>query len=132
MTEMNMKTLVILTCVAGVSGCSSYKPRDDGFFNVGYEETALADGRYQLIYYGSDHDDAEDVKQLWHRRARELCAGAEYRAEHTLTGTWTSNGYVALPPVLVAADNVNLTYRGGVLCQSETDLDLPHGTGQNK
>ncbi|MEJ2609332.1 MAG: hypothetical protein P8179_04390 [Candidatus Thiodiazotropha sp.] len=117
---MKVKILIILMCAAtSFSGCSSYKPREAGFFKVGYEEIELDSGKYQLTYYGSDHDNVDDVKRLWHRRANELCSGADYKVDKEQAGVWNSNGYVVLPPVLVATDNSNLSYRGEVLCKSE-------------
>lgn len=114
---MNKKALALLICVVIVSGCSSYKAREDGVFKVGYEETKLEDGGYRLTYYGSDHDDKEDVKKFWHRRALELCSPAEHEVVNGHAGEWKSDGYVILPPILVAAENANSTFSGEVHCK---------------
>jgi len=114
---MNKKALVLLIYVVIASGCSSYKAREDGVFNVGYEEIKLEEGGYRLTYYGSDHDDEEEVKKLWHRRAQELCSPAEYEVVNDQAGEWKSDGYVVLPPILVAAENANATFNGEVHCK---------------
>lgn len=72
-----------------------------------------------MIYYGSDHDNEEDVKHLWHRQAQELCAGREYEVIGGQSGDWKSNGFVLLPPVVVAAESANTTYSGEVFCSDK-------------
>jgi len=116
---MSKKFLFLLACVVLANGCSSYKAREDGVFKIGYEETKLENGGYRLTYYGSDRDDEEDVKKFWYRRAQELCSGAEYEVDNEQSGKWKSNGYVVLPPVLVAAENANPTFSGEVHCKSK-------------
>jgi hypothetical protein len=116
---MKKEALVLLSCSAIMIGCSSYKPLKEGVFHVGYEETKLPDGGYLLTYYGSDHDDKDDVENYWHRRARDLCSGAEYDDSNGQEGAWKSGGYVILPPVFVATENANPTYSGEVRCKAE-------------
>lgn len=116
---MKNKAPIILLTVILASACSSYKPLEDGVFKVGYQETKLVDGGYQLTYYGSDRDDEEDVKNFWHRRARELCYPATYETTKAHAGEWKSDGVVILPPVLVAAENANATYSGEVHCKAD-------------
>jgi hypothetical protein len=116
---MKKNVLFLLVGTVIISGCSSYKPRNEGFFKVGYEETMLADGKYKLTYYGSDHDDGEDVKRFWHRRAHELCGEVGYDTENEHAGKWNSGGYVLLPPVVLAGENANDAYSGVVLCRSK-------------
>jgi hypothetical protein len=114
---MDSKALVLLMAVVILNGCSSYKPLEDGVFKVGYKETKLENGGYLLTYYGSDHDNEEDVEKFWHRRARELCYPARYDVVKGHPGEWKSDGYVVLPPVLVAAENTNSTFSGEVHCK---------------
>jgi hypothetical protein len=117
MVLMDNKALILLMTVVIINGCSSYKPLEDGVFKVGYKETKLENGGYLLTYYGSDHDNEEDVEKFWHRRARELCSPAEYEVVKGHAGEWKSDGYVVLPPVLVAAENTNTTFSGEVHCK---------------
>jgi hypothetical protein len=118
MIVMKYKALALLMGVLIISGCSSYKPLEDGVFKVGYKETRLEDGGYLLTYYGSDHDNEEDVEKFWHRRARELCSPAEYEVVKGHAGEWKSDGYVLLPPIIVAAENANPVFSGEVHCKS--------------
>ena len=63
------------------SGCSTYKPREDGFGKMGYEEKKLDDGTYILSYYGSSMDDEDDVREKWNQRASKLCGGNNYQSK---------------------------------------------------
>ena len=78
-------------------GCATYKASKHGLTKVGYEETQLADGSYKLTYYGSSNDKHEDIINLWHKRAAELCNGPRYDAEPK-NEQWNFNSYVVLPP----------------------------------
>jgi len=97
---MRIVILFLVAIILGaISGCSTYKPRSEGFGKMGYEETKLEDGTYKLSYYGSSSDSEEDVKKKWNKRASELCGKQEYTAEVT-SKEWTYDNYTILPPLL--------------------------------
>jgi hypothetical protein len=93
-------TLVVVALLTlSVGGCSTYKPRNEGIGKMGYEETKLEDGTYELSYYGSSFDDEEDVKRKWEKRASELCDADKFQSDVT-EKVWTYDGYIVLPPLV--------------------------------
>ena len=97
MKLLSVATIIVLAAVA--TGCSTYKARDEGLFKIGYEEKKLDDSSYQLAYYGATSDKEEKVKELWHKRANELCGGSNYEAS-TNSDNWVFDSYTVLPPLI--------------------------------
>lgn len=113
---MKIAALLIAISVITVSGCSTYKPRDEGFGKMGYEETKLEDGTYSLSYYGSSLDDEEDVKKKWHKRAYELCGKSDYQSDVS-TREWTYEGYTIIPPLIFKSKGASPLVEGKLTCK---------------
>ena len=108
--------LVIFTLV--ITGCSTYKQREEGFGKMGYEETKLEDGTYRLSYYGSTLDNEKDVKKKWNRRASELCGKNMYSSEVT-TKEWTYDGYVIVLPLIIKTKGASPLVEGQLKCKQQ-------------
>jgi len=111
-------SLVLLLAGAiavGISGCSTYKPRADGFGKMGYEEQKLDDDTYILSYYGSSMDDEKDVREKWNKRASELCGGEKYQAD-TSEKEWSYDGYTIIPPLLLKTKASSPLIEGKLSC----------------
>ncbi|WP_445359588.1 CC0125/CC1285 family lipoprotein [Microbulbifer sp. ANSA005] len=69
---MNMlKQILIPLFVLVLPACSTpYQPYG---FGGGYKEEKVSDGKYKLLFSGNGLTSNEQVKELWHRRASELC-----------------------------------------------------------
>jgi len=107
----------ILILVVAVGGCSTYKPRDEGFGRMCYEEKRLADGTYILSYYGSSMDDEADVREKWDKRASELCGKDKYQAD-VLAKEWTYDGYTVLPPLIFKSRGASPLIEGKLACKA--------------
>lgn len=114
-----MKTLLlgVLSIAVFVSGCSTYKARDEGFGKMGYTEKKLEDGSFMLSYYGSSMDDEDDAKKKWNRRASELCGKSEYKAE-TETKEWTYDNYTIIPPLFIKSKGASPLIEGKLKCNN--------------
>jgi len=113
-----MKTAILIftLLVISIGGCSTYKPRDEGFGKMGYEESKLEDGTYMLSYYGSSLDDEEDVKNKWNKRASELCGQEEFQSDVS-TKEWTYDGYVLLVPLIFKTKGASPLVEGKLKCK---------------
>lgn len=109
---------VISTFVVAAGGCSTYKPRDEGFGKMGYVEKKLEDGAYMLSYYGSSLDDENDVREKWNRRASELCGKGKYSAD-VASKEWTYDGYTILPPLLIKSKGASPLIEGKLVCKTK-------------
>lgn len=69
-----MKIIITTATLLLISACNStpYKPNGLG---GGYQEKMIAENKYELYFFGNGHSKIEEVKQLWGRRAMELCSG---------------------------------------------------------
>ena len=115
-----MKTMMLLSALSTlliVSGCSTYKARDEGFGKMGYMEKKLEDGSFMLSYYGSSLDDEDDAKEKWNRRASELCDKREYKAE-TETKEWSYDNYVIIPPIFIKSKGASPLIEGRLKCKT--------------
>jgi len=114
--EIFMKNTILIFSILTlfISGCTTYKQRSEGFGKMGYEETKLADGTYKLSYYGSMHDDEDDVKEKWKKRATELCGNDKFQSDVSTT-EWEYNGFVILPPLLFITDSASSPLVEGTL-----------------
>jgi len=113
--KIGLVSLLAGTIIVGISGCSTYKPREEGFGKMGYEEQKLDDGTYVLSYYGSSMDDEEDVREKWNKRASELCGGTQYQAE-TSEKEWSYDGYTIIPPLLFKTKASSPLIEGKLSC----------------
>lgn len=108
---------LIVVLVVGIAGaCSTYKPREEGFGKMGYEETRLEDGSYMLSYYGSSLDNEEDVREKWNRRASELCGKRSYQAD-VKSKEWTYDGYTVIPPLIFKSKGASPLVEGKLSCK---------------
>jgi len=112
---MKMSALLLAIFAIFVGGCSTYKARDKGIGNMGYEEKKLEDGTYFLSYYGSSFDGEEDVREKWNRRAIELCGKGKFQSDVS-TKEWTYDGYIVLPPLIFKTDAVSPLIEGKLAC----------------
>ncbi len=121
-----MNNLVILTAViisvTSLAGCATYKSSESGFSKIGYEEKKLDDGSYQLTYYGSGFSKHDELIELWHKRAGELCGGRQYESE-TKNEHWFSDGYTVLPPFFFKSEASAPSIEGKLRCNGETISD---------
>lgn len=108
-------TFILFTSIFN-TGCSTYKPRDQGLSKVGYQEHKLEDGSYQLSYYGASHQSRETVEELWHQRASTLCANRSYDASPQ-QGDWTFDSYIILPPLLFKNESNAPSLSGQLSCR---------------
>lgn len=112
-------TLVAMTMlILFMSGCSTYKPRNEGFGKMGYEEKRLEVGSYLLAYYGSSFDDKEDVKDKWEKRAAELCGAGSIQSDVS-TKEWTYDGYVLLIPLIFKTKGASPMVEGKLECKDK-------------
>jgi hypothetical protein len=109
-------TFVVAALLAlSVGGCSTYKPRNEGFGKMGYEETKLEDGTYILSYYGSSFDDEKDVKKKWEKRASELCGADKFKSDVSAK-EWAYDGYVVLLPLIFKSKGASPLVEGKLKC----------------
>jgi hypothetical protein len=109
-------TFVVVALLAlSVGGCSTYKFRNEGFGKMGYEETKLEDGTYQLSYYGSSYDDEEDAKRKWKKRASELCGSKKFQSDVS-EKEWTYDGFAMLPPLILISKGASPLIEGKLKC----------------
>lgn len=113
---MKHAILVFTLLAIFIAGCSTYKPRNEGFGKMGYEESKLKDGSYILSYYGSSLDDEDDVKNKWNKRASELCSKKEFHSDIS-TKEWTYDGYVLLVPLIFKTKSTSPLVEGRLKCK---------------
>ncbi len=71
-----MKLIILITgCIFFINGCSSnhqceYRPYASP---GGYQDSMISENHYGVIYHGNENTSQKDVKELWGRRALELC-----------------------------------------------------------
>ncbi|MCP4596936.1 hypothetical protein [Neptuniibacter sp.] len=82
------RTSLILLFSTALNGCDSSYHAFDG--NSGYRSNMITPDNFSLQYTGNQFDTKQDVETMWHHRARELCRGAAYQADH-LTVTKVKN-----------------------------------------
>lgn len=99
-----------------LSGCATYKASESGLSKAGYEEHVQEDGSYQLSYYGTSFNEHDDLIELWHRRAAELCNGESYEAS-TQNDHWVSDGYTVLPPFIFKSKSAGPVIVGNLRCK---------------
>ena len=115
---MRYSVVVVTLLALSIGGCSTYKPRNEGFGKMGYEETKLEDGTYMLSYYGSSFDDEEDVKKKWEKRASELCGADKFQSDISAK-EWTYDGYVLLPPLIFKSKGASPMVEGKLECKEK-------------
>lgn len=115
---MRYTVSVVMLIALSIGGCSTYKPRNEGFGKMGYEETKLEDGTYVLSYYGSSYDDEEDVKRKWEKRAAELCGVNKFKSDVSRK-EWTYDGYVLLPPLIFKSKGASPMIEGKLECKEK-------------
>jgi hypothetical protein len=112
---MKSKFIVLALLTLSVGACSTYKPRNEGFGKMGYEETKLDDRTYMLSYYGSSNDDEADVQEKWNRRASELCGGDQFQSDVS-SKAWSYDGFIVLPPLIVIGEGESPMVEGKLKC----------------
>jgi hypothetical protein len=75
-----MKRFLWLLTMAGCA--TAYQPLS---FSGGYTDRALSAGQYEVAFYGNGYTRSDDVLELFHRRASELCNGEPYDGRPKLT-----------------------------------------------
>ena len=101
-TEASVKTkefVSAMTISAFLVACASasYKPREEGFTNFGYEETKVSDHEYLIDYYGAKSDTFSMLEALWRKRAEEVCQSKNYQASFEVK-TYEGKTFILLPP----------------------------------
>jgi hypothetical protein len=112
---MNKISILIILTVFGANACSTYKPRNEGFGKMGYEETKFEDGTYKLSYYGSTLDNEDDAREKWNKRAAELCGKKTFNSK-TSNKEWTYDNYVILLPLLIKSRGAAPLIEGKLAC----------------
>lgn len=79
-----------------LSACSSIPPYQELTFGGGWTDEKLSEGKYSLEYSGNGFASIEGVRQMWHKRAGELCGG-EYEYEYSYDGEKAYDSYAAGP-----------------------------------
>lgn len=70
------QSLALLLGSLLLSGCDSSYHAFDG--QSGFKFQVLEKDRYALQYFGSDKNTVQDVEQMWHHTAREVCRSGTY------------------------------------------------------
>ena len=117
MKHLKSISLMVLTMIVLV-GCATYKSSESGLSKVGYEENLLNDGFYQLTYYGAGFTEHDELIELWHRRAGELCSGGQYESE-TKNQHWISDSYTVLPPFFFKSKSSAPSIEGKLRCNGK-------------
>jgi hypothetical protein len=71
-----MKLILLITgCIFFINGCSSNSPSEYRPYASpgGYKDRMISKNHYQVIYHGNENTSQKNVKELWERRALELC-----------------------------------------------------------
>jgi hypothetical protein len=113
------KILILISITIIASGCAtaSYKSRDDGFTNYGYEEKKIEDNKFAIEYYGAKSDSYEKLEAYWHMRAAEVCNSKNYQA-NVKRETYQGKTFILLPPFVYYDESGWPLLKGELTCNT--------------
>ncbi|GHD14231.1 hypothetical protein GCM10007052_17740 [Halioglobus japonicus] len=94
------RSLIVIGVLA-LAACSATPPYQDlsSGFGGGYEDEKLGEGKYKITAAGNGFATNEGVRELWHRRATDLCGSGEYDYQFSYDGDKPSTSHATAVPM---------------------------------
>jgi uncharacterized protein YceK len=110
---------ILISIIVIISGCAtaSYKSREAGFTNYGYEENKIDENKYSISYYGAKSDSYEKLEEFWHMRAKEVCHSTNYQA-NVKRETYEGKTFILLPPFVYYDNSGWPLLKGELTCNA--------------
>lgn len=114
------KTLSFVAALIIITGCASasYKAREEGITNFGYEQKQLSSNSYTLDYYGARSDSYEKLEKFWHRRAEDICGVKKYSAR-IKRERYSGQRFIILPVFMYYDESKWPMIKGELLCNTK-------------